>query len=110
MALHKCATGKALISADEHAQTSVSNMATATPLGRPGPRRRRSSTPGCSSWTRNQGSASALAITHRHNRTHCLWLEQFQIADLVRVTAVTVAGVVTLRSSSSERLLRSPCD
>ena len=37
MALHKCATGKALISADEHAQTSVSNMATATPLGPPGP-------------------------------------------------------------------------
>jgi hypothetical protein len=29
------------------------NMATATPLGPPEPRRRRSSTPGCSSWTRN---------------------------------------------------------
>jgi hypothetical protein len=28
-------------------------MATATPLGPPGPRRRRSSTPGCSSWTRS---------------------------------------------------------
>jgi len=70
-----------LISADEHAQTSVSNMATATPLGPPGPRRRRSSTPGCSSWTRNQGSASLapLAVTHRYNRTHCLWLGQFQI-------------------------------
>ena len=22
-----------------------------------------------------------LAVTHRYNRTHCLWLEQFQIAD-----------------------------
>jgi 2-oxo-4-hydroxy-4-carboxy--5-ureidoimidazoline (OHCU) decarboxylase len=21
-----------------------------------------------------------LAVTHRYNRTHCLWLEQFQIA------------------------------
>ena len=52
-------TGNALISADEHAQTSVSNMATATPLGLPAPRRRRSSTPGCSSCTRSQGSASA---------------------------------------------------
>jgi hypothetical protein len=70
-----------LISADEHAQTSVSNMATATPLGLPGPRRRRSSTPGCSSWTRNQGSAAPLAVTHRYNRTRCLWLEQFQIAE-----------------------------
>jgi hypothetical protein len=29
------------------------NMATATPLGPPEPRRQRSSTPGCSSWTRN---------------------------------------------------------
>jgi len=28
------------------------NMATSTPLGPPGPRRRGSSTPGCSSWTR----------------------------------------------------------
>jgi hypothetical protein len=147
------------------------NMATATPLGPPGPRRRRSSTPGCSgrgteglclgaaslhsghlrgigpepgtwkdsdprrlssrgsggsemaclpgnggyatpagcsvsttSWSYglrrarrlvtgrshrprsacpNQARLALLAVTHRYKRTHCLWLEQFQIADSV---------------------------
>jgi len=46
--------GRRLTSADGHAQTSESpNMATATPSGRRGPRRRRSSTPDRSSWTRS---------------------------------------------------------
>ena len=26
-----------------------------------------------------------LAVTHRYKRAHCLWLEQFQIADLARL-------------------------
>jgi hypothetical protein len=76
-------------------------MATATPLGPPGPRRRRSSTPGCSSWTRNQGSASALAGTHRYSRTHCLWLEQFQIAEFVRLCAPDGHAGVAYRLASS---------
>ena len=43
---------------NSHRQVSIPkpvcpNIATATALGPPGPRRRRSSTPGCSSWTRN---------------------------------------------------------
>jgi hypothetical protein len=130
------------------------NMATATPLGLPGPRQRRSSTPGCPSWTPSHpppasvfprarhgrslprcgvltfrhlrgigsltgnlegsyflalwsqahmpscnrqvtstsirmarpGPATAPAVTHRYKRAHCLWLEQFQIADSARVT------------------------
>jgi hypothetical protein len=27
-----------------------------------------------------------LAVTHRYKRTHCLWLEQFQIAEYALVT------------------------
>jgi hypothetical protein len=46
---------------DEHAQTSESpNMTTATPPARRGPRRRRSSTPGCSSWTRSHPQPAAV--------------------------------------------------
>jgi hypothetical protein len=100
-------TDEILISADEHAQTSVSNMATATPLGPPGPRRRRSSTPGCSSWTRNQGSASVPRVTHRYSRTHCLWLEQFQIADYGRLTTIPSCEDDAHRSADSGRLLSS---
>jgi hypothetical protein len=33
-----------------------------------------------STWP-NQARLAPLAVTHRHNRIHCLWLEQFQIAD-----------------------------
>ena len=33
-----------------------------------------------STWP-NQARLALLAVTHRYNRTHCLWLEQFQIAD-----------------------------
>src|ERR1051325_6271244 len=40
-----------LSSADEHAQTSASERGNRHPLGPRGPRRRRSSTPGCPSWT-----------------------------------------------------------
>jgi hypothetical protein len=33
-----------------------------------------------SAWP-NQARPTLLAATHRYKRTHCLWLEQFQIAD-----------------------------
>jgi hypothetical protein len=36
------------------------NMVTVTHLGLPGPRRRRSSTPGCSSWTRSHPSPASV--------------------------------------------------
>jgi hypothetical protein len=32
----------------------------------------------------NQARLAPLAVTHRYNRAHCLWLEQFQIADYLR--------------------------
>jgi hypothetical protein len=32
-----------------------------------------------------QARLAFLAVTHRYKRTHCLWLEQFQIADSARV-------------------------
>ena len=37
-----------------------------------------------STWP-NQARLALLAVTHRYKRTHCLWLEQFQIADYARV-------------------------
>ena len=33
----------------------------------------------------NQARLAFLTVTHRYKRTHCLWLEQFQIADSARV-------------------------
>jgi hypothetical protein len=33
----------------------------------------------------NPGPVIAPAVTHRYKRTHCLWLEQFQIADSARL-------------------------
>jgi hypothetical protein len=35
-----------------------------------------------STWS-NQARLALLAVTHRYKRAHCLWLEQFQIADFV---------------------------
>jgi hypothetical protein len=45
------------------------NVATATPLGPRGPRRRRSSTPGCSSWTRNHPPPESVFPRARHGRS-----------------------------------------
>jgi hypothetical protein len=51
----------ALISADEHAQTSESpNMATATPSACREPRRSRSSMPGYSNWTRSHPAPTSV--------------------------------------------------
>ena len=41
-----------------------------------------------STWP-DQARLAFLAVTHRYKRTHCLWLEQFQIADLVRLRVGT---------------------
>ena len=38
-----------------------------------------------STWP-NQARLAPLAVTHRYNWTHCLWLEQFQIADSLLVS------------------------
>ena len=36
-----------------------------------------------STWP-DQARLAFLAVTHRYKRTHCLWLEQFQIAESAR--------------------------
>jgi hypothetical protein len=41
------------------------NMATATPLGSPGPRRCRGSTPGCSGWTHGHPPLATLIAARR---------------------------------------------
>jgi hypothetical protein len=68
--MHKYASRQhAHFGLDEHAQPECPNMATATPLGPPGPRRRRSSTPGCSSWTRNHPPPESVFPRARHGRS-----------------------------------------
>ena len=42
-----------------------------------------------------------LAVTHRYNQTHCLWLEQFQIADSARYADNIRSGAAAHRTSSS---------
>jgi len=37
-----------------------------------------------STWP-NQARLALLAVTHRYKQTHCLWLEQFQIAEYSRL-------------------------
>jgi hypothetical protein len=39
-----------------------------------------------STWP-DQDRLACPAVTHRYKRTHCLWLEQFQIAESARSTA-----------------------
>ena len=41
----------------------------------------------------NQARLAFLAVTHRYKRTHCLGLEQFQIADSARLVLVSVTRV-----------------
>ena len=47
----------------------VSNMATAVALGPPGSRRRRRSTPGCTSWMRNHPPPESVFRRARHGRS-----------------------------------------
>ena len=41
-----------------------------------------------------------LAVTHRYNRTHCLWLEQFQIADYAQRQLAVTPQPAALRAPS----------
>src|SRR6185312_17301349 len=104
-------TDTMLISADEHAQTGVSNIATATPLGPPGPRQRKSSSRVAQAGRATKARLAPLAVTHRYNRTHCLWLEQFQIADsaLAAADKLVVARAARCTSSARPVLRRGDC-
>jgi hypothetical protein len=42
-----------------------------------------------STWP-DQARLAFLAVTHRHKRTNCLWLEPFQIADSARSVGVPI--------------------
>src|SRR6185312_8148392 len=96
-------TDTMLISADEHAQTGVSNIATATPLGPPGPRQRKSSSRVAQAGRATKARLAPVAVTHRYNRTHCLWLEQFQIAEYERAAQRRISKITARRSSRSAR-------
>jgi hypothetical protein len=61
--------GTTLISADEHTQTSVSEHGDRHSPQPAGPRRRRSSTPGRSSWTRNHPPPESVFPRARHGRS-----------------------------------------
>jgi hypothetical protein len=53
-----------------------------------------------STWP-NQARLAVLAVTHRYSRTHCLWLEQFQIADSARLDGWPAVKRKPRRFSSS---------
>jgi hypothetical protein len=55
-----------------------------------------------STWP-DQARLAFLAVTHRYRRVHCLWLEQFQIADYVRLPQVGYSTGPARRRSSSVR-------
>src|SRR6266496_2510462 len=67
---------------------SVSNMATATPLGPPGPDGGEAARRIAQAGRATKARLAPLAVTHRYNRTHCLWLEQFQIDALMFVKGI----------------------
>ena len=48
-----------------------------------------------------QNRLAHLAITHRYKRAHCLWLEQFQIAESARRIIALHAPQSPLRTSNS---------
>jgi hypothetical protein len=50
-----------------------------------------------------------LAVTHRYNRTHCLWLEQFQIAESVRPRTDPVTRDIVPRRPGSGRSALQCC-
>jgi hypothetical protein len=89
---------------DEHAQTSVSNMATATPLGPPGPDGGEAARRVAQAGRATKARLAPLAVTHRYNRTHCLWLEQFQIAEYLLLQRHRLPLREDYRSSKYVRL------
>ena len=52
----------------------------------------------------NQARLAFLAVTHRYKQTNCLWLEQFQIADLVSAEGREGSRSREYRTSISVRL------
>src|SRR5260370_19150562 len=52
----------------------------------------------------NQARLAFLAVTHRYKRTHCLWLEQFQIADYACSDGALKSTVTASRSPRSARI------
>ena len=49
----------------------------------------------------NQARLAFLAVTHRYKPTHCLWLEQFQIAESGAGLVPVLSGKGGHRTSSS---------
>jgi Protein of unknown function (DUF3500). len=80
-------------------QTNVSNMATATPLGRRGPDGGEAARRVAQAGRATKARLAPLAVTHRYSRTHCLWLEQFQIAESVLVEPRPVGCGKALRKA-----------
>jgi hypothetical protein len=58
----------------------------------------------------NPGPATAPAVTHRYKRTHCLWLEQFQIADSARLVSAWPVRAGARRSTRSLRREVARCE
>jgi hypothetical protein len=56
----------------------------------------------------NQARLAFLSVTHRYKRTHCLWLEQFQIADSARPSRSPRGLSLARRSIRSARLRSAP--
>jgi hypothetical protein len=53
-----------------------------------------------STWP-DQARRAFLAVTHRYKPTHCLWLEQFQIADSVPASARVGGPYTACRTTDS---------
>ena len=79
-------------------------MATATPLGPPGPDGGEAARRVAQAGRATKARLAPLAVTHRYNRTHCLWLEQFQIAESMRPLGVRISQIAERRFPGSGAL------
>ncbi len=55
----------------------------------------------------NQARLAFLAVTHRYKQNHCLWLEQFQIAEYALIHPVPSGADVARRLSVMARRRRA---
>jgi len=55
-----------------------------------------------STWP-DQARLPLLTVTHRYKRAHCLWLEQFQIADYLSVSLAVTDSLREYRTADSGR-------
>jgi len=67
-------------------------MATATPSARRGLDGGEAARRVAQAGRATKARLVSLAVTHRYNRTHCLWPEQFQIADYFRFLSCQSMG------------------